>query len=874
MNNELISIIVPIYNTEEYLHECLDSIQQQTYPHFECIMVNDGSTDSSARIAEEYLSDSRFRLINQNNQGLSSARNKGIRCIKDSSSFVSFVDSDDYVHPTFLEKLILHIEEDVDVIEGLIEMFNDGDSPKFHQYSDDKLVLTSKEEKIEKVLSHELRVSIFPRLIRKSILTDNFFPDGWIFEDLAIIPELVTLSRKWIKTKDVIYAYRVRQNSITTGAFSEKKLDIFKVFEKFDVFFADEDVSLKLLIEKIKYNHLSSHKITYVPLGSAYQFLYESELDKILGQIEKYQREIHTELISIIVPIYNTEKYLHECLDSIINQSYTNFEVLLINDGSTDSSGMICQEYAERDSRFRYIEKENGGVSSARNLGLERSGGAYITFIDSDDWVEFNYLEVLYTALKENDTDVAISTYKRFAQDGVFYLRSYSKENDEFLNIGTRSRDSFLEILPKLGELDHSFYSISSKLIKRKIIGNLLFDEQVSYAEDLNFFFHLYLEVESVVYVRDYTYIYRTHDASTSQNFNELKALHELEIFKRMFQQIEKMGIPTFQYFRRLKNLVASRIVGFPTSKAIREYESFVSEARERVTYPQPLISLVVPIYNVENYLWSCLNSIAKQTYSNIEVLLVNDGSPDGSGAICQEFVAKDSRFRYIEKENGGLSDARNAGIARAQGEFISFVDSDDWIEPTYVEDLYRAALFNDAEVVVSNYKKFDVKDNCYWIHIFEDYYETHYSGEEVIQQLPLLERKDLSFKTSWGILFARRLFDTISFPKGKTIEDTRTNYRLFAESSRLTYIHKALYNYRVGVDSISSRITEKLLVDVLECLMERMAVYAVKGWNVADERENVLTNLKMRYNQAKEAGLQNTDIFKRYAELLYLLSD
>ena len=581
---------------------------------------------------------------------------------------------------------------------------------------------------------------------------------------------------------------------------------------------------------------------------------------------------MNNELISIIVPIYNTEKYLRQCLDSILNQTYTNFEVLLVNDGSTDSSGMICQEYVENDSRFRYFEKENGGASSARNLGLERSGGAYITFIDSDDWVEPNYLDVLYTALKENDTDVAISTYKRFAQDGVFYLRSYSREDDEFLNIGTRSRDSFLEILPRLGELDHSFYSISSKLIKREIIGNLLFDEQVSYAEDLNFFFYLYLGVESVVYVRDYTYVYRTHDASTSQNVNELQALQELEIYKKMFQQIDRMGLPTFHYFKRMENVVTYRISGFPTSKAIREYESFVSEVREMVTYQQPLISLIVPIYNVENYLWSCLDSIAKQTYSNIEVLLVNDGSPDGSGVICQEFVARDSRFRYIEKGNGGLSDARNAGIARAQGEFISFVDSDDWIEPTYVEDLYRAALFNDAEVVVSNYQEFHQERNVYLIHLFEDYYETHYSGEEVIQQLPLLERKDFSFTTSWGILFARRLFDTISFPKGKTIEDTRTNYRLFAESRRLTYIHKALYNYRVGVDSISSRITEKLLVDVLECLMERMAVYAVKGWNVADERENIVGNLKMRYNQAKEAGLQNTEIFKRYAEFISLL--
>ena len=583
---------------------------------------------------------------------------------------------------------------------------------------------------------------------------------------------------------------------------------------------------------------------------------------------------MNNELISIIVPIYNTEKYLHQCLDSILNQTYTNFEVLLINDGSTDSSGMICQEYVGRDSRFRYFEKDNGGVASARNLGLERSGGAYITFIDSDDWVEQNYLDVLYTALKENDTDVAISTYKRFAQDGVFYLRSYSREDDEFLNLGTRSRDSFLEILPRLGELDHSFYSISSKLIKREIIGNLLFDEQISYAEDLNFFFHLYLGVESVVFVRDYTYVYGTHDASTSQNVNELQALQELEIFKKMFQQIDRMGLPTFHYFKRMENVVTYRISGFPTSKAIREYESFVSEIRERVTYLQPLISLIVPIYNTEKYLHQCLDSILNQTYTNFEVLLVNDGSTDSSRMICQEYVGRDSRFRYIEKANGVLTDARNVGITRAQGEFLSFVDSDDWIEPTYVEDLYRAALLNDAEVVVSNYKKFDVKANCYWIHIFDDYYETHYSGEELIQQLPLLERKDLSFTTSWGILFARRLFDIISFPKGKTIEDTRTNYRLFAESCRSIYIHKALYNYRVGVDSISSRITEKLLVDVLECLMERMAVYAIKGWNVKDERENIVGNLKMRYNQAKEAGLQNTDILKRYAELLYLLSD
>ena len=201
---------------------------------------------------------------------------------------------------------------------------------------------------------------------------------------------------------------------------------------------------------------------------------------------------MNNELISIIVPIYNKEDYLRQCLDSIINQSYTNFEVLLVNDGSTDSSGIICQEYSERDSRFRYIEKKNGGVSSARNLGLERSEGAYITFIDSDDWVEFNYLEVLYNALRENNTDVAISSYKSYYLDGNFYLRVYSSQEEEFLRIGKRNRDVFLEEFPKLGKLNHDFHCIASKLFKRELLESQKFDESINYGEDLYFFFNLY----------------------------------------------------------------------------------------------------------------------------------------------------------------------------------------------------------------------------------------------------------------------------------------------------------------------------------------------------------------------------------------------
>lgn len=420
MGNELISIVVPIYNVENYLRQCLDSIQNQTYKKFDCIMVNDGSTDSSQQIAEEYLTDSRFKLINQSNKGLSGARNTGINHIREESIFVAFVDSDDYIYPDFLETLIEHIEDDVDIIEGMIENFHDEIKVDRVCHNFEKKILITKDDKLGELALNELRVSVFPKLFRKSLLTEDFFPEGWIFEDLAVIPELVSHSGKWIKLPKVIYAYRIRPNSITTKEFSEEKLDVFKIFGKYDLFFKDESDVTKLLVEKLKYLHLNYHDIKFVPENNQYKQLYKQEKQKLLSKIADYESKT---LISIIVPIYNVENYLRQCLDSIMNQTYQNFECLLINDGSPDNSAEICREYVDKDASFRYFEKENGGVSSARNLGIEHSKGEYITFIDSDDWVDSDYLEVLHSKIKEYNTDFVISSYKKFDMDeDCFYL--------------------------------------------------------------------------------------------------------------------------------------------------------------------------------------------------------------------------------------------------------------------------------------------------------------------------------------------------------------------------------------------------------------------------------------------------------------------
>ena len=868
----------------------MDSVLSQTYKDFEVLMVNDGSTDGSGAICQDFAErDSRFHYFEKENGGLSDARNYGLDRAK--GHYITFLDSDDFLFEDYLENLY-HASRlsDSDITIGGYCRFGDSN---FYFYNDrfksDSLV-AFKDFQVIQYLDSMLDVTFITfstawgKLFKRELFSELRFPYGKYAEDQFLIWKLYMKADKIYVFNGASYVYRMNPSGLS-NIFTLKHLDYIDALE--------ERIKDTKDIEGIEIQH-SFNMYRYVLqriLGQLEEHGYIDEAKEVREKLELAEqgqypfltdevKEIEVEnggeLISIIIPIYNTDQYLRQCLDSIINQSYKNFEVLLINDGSVDDSATICKEYVEKDSRIRYFEKENGGVSSARNLGLKNAKGNYITFVDSDDWVEENYLEVLYNALKENKVDVAISTHKDFnMDDDLYYLPFYSEEQLHILDIGKVARDEFLELFPELSSVSHDFSCVASKLFKADLVKNLLFDESVNYGEDLDFFFSMYLKISSVFYVNKPTYIYRQHQQSASNNCLESHAISEIRIYEKILKKIMELHIPNYHYIERFKMILYFRLGQFPNSQMLKSYESSVLEKIDTVTYSQPLISIIVPIYKVETYLRMCLNSIEHQNYSNIEVLLINDGSPDSSGEICQEYVSRDSRFYYFKKENGGLSDARNYGIERSNGKYITFIDSDDWVEPTYIDDMYQAALKNDSEIVVSNYTRFDVKENHYLIHVCDDYYEETYEGEELINQLPLLELRDYSFVTSWGILFSRSLFDNIRFPKGKLTEDSRTNYKLFAKSSRSTYINKSLYIYRIGREgSIINTVTEKFLIDRLECVLERLAIYTIKGWNSFDEKENTLGYIRQGWEAAKEAGLQDTEIFRRYTEILELIDN
>lgn len=207
------------------------------------------------------------------------------------------------------------------------------------------------------------------------------------------------------------------------------------------------------------------------------------------------------------------------------------------------------------------------------------------------------------------------------------------------------------------------------------------------------------------------------------------------------------------------------------------------------------LISVIVPIYKVEEYLDECISSIVAQTYKNLEIILVDDGSPDNCGAICDNWAEKDSRIRVIHKENGGLSDARNAGLSVANGDYIAFVDSDDWIDPRMYEILLLAMKREDSDLVACNilscYPERQVPYGC----------ETYTVGGSEVFLSMLYD--DTRFPVSaLNKLYRRELWDNIRFPVGKICEDAFTTYLLVDKANRIVQIPEALYCYRIRENS------------------------------------------------------------------------
>lgn len=207
------------------------------------------------------------------------------------------------------------------------------------------------------------------------------------------------------------------------------------------------------------------------------------------------------------------------------------------------------------------------------------------------------------------------------------------------------------------------------------------------------------------------------------------------------------------------------------------------------------LISIIIPIYKVEEYLDECIISVVNQTHKNLEIILVDDGSPDNCPAMCDDWAKKDERIRVIHKLNGGLSDARNAGINIASGEYIAFVDSDDYIKPDMMEKLYTAICQENADIAACGILSCEGGKETVW-----GCHNVVGISEQILKML----YNETSYPVSaFNKLYLRSCWKELRFPVGKTCEDAFTTYQLIHNSKRIAMIPEALYCYRIRPGSI-----------------------------------------------------------------------
>ena len=233
-------------------------------------------------------------------------------------------------------------------------------------------------------------------------------------------------------------------------------------------------------------------------------------------------------LISVIIPVYKVEEYLDKCVSSVIEQTYKNLEIILVDDGSPDNCPKMCDDWAKKDNRIKVIHKKNGGVSSARNIGIKESKGEWITFIDSDDWIDENFIKKLYQVSLNNKSDVVISSYYRVTND------KYEKINTSVNILNFNNYEYLIKALnPQTG---YGFCHM--RIIKKEKINNFYFDEELKVTEDALFNIKLAKNIKNVSFLGEPLYYYRINNQSVVKKYDKDYPNKYLEGIKKIKKYI------------------------------------------------------------------------------------------------------------------------------------------------------------------------------------------------------------------------------------------------------------------------------------------------------------------------------------------------
>ena len=645
--------------------------------------------------------------------------------------------------------------------------------------------------------------------------------------------------------------------------------------------------------------------------------------------------------LSAIVPVYNVEAYLPCCIDSILSQTFSDFELILVDDGSTDRSGEICDKYSARDSRIIVIHKKNGGVSSARNAGLDVAKGRYVTFIDGDDWISKTFFDQAINSCENNDLDMYLAGFVRIMPDGKMYNSVIQADimcfSDEI------SQDAFTSLLNK----NYSACS-TAKLIRKILIDKSRFDLSMNWGEDLKFIFCLLDQHAKIQATSEAVYYYRVGHTSLTASSNIAKCNSIVQTYRILYHEIVKrkylegpyqsfldwrcytdvlyaeqliqksgysihekttMLIALFQisellpfihdtafayhirFYRHFPNLLLLReqLASLKQStllnlrklyrrinfkiRCIFKTHLSVAKAQEIIcSYHEQAkpafvqdnninkifdLMIVIPVYNVQQHLEQCLDSVFSQkTQYSYNVVAVDDGSTDASGTLLENYRPHQN-LTIIHQENRGPSCARNTALKNINAAYVMFLDSDDILPSDAIQNLLESAFEYNADIVQGSYIEFNEKGVL--------------RAKICVDKKCKVSSINLSGFTCMKI-FRAELFENFCFPSGFLYEDTVLSKLVFPQCRTAIAIPDVIYCYRQNAQSMSMKPQTNNNLDTFWITKYCLEEVARRGYSMGKEQyEQYLQQCWVNYARTRELpdNIQKS-IFVLTRQLLY----
>lgn len=906
--NVKVSIIIPVYNASKTLPECLDSILNQTMPEFEAICIDDGSADDSWEILTAYaLKDSRIRIIHQENQGPGKTRNHGLELA--AGEYIIFVDSDDYIKPMALESICrAGYAQDADIV------LYDGD--KFDAVTRKRIRTT-----------HFLRMDFLPknldvfslldcpetifqltspgpwsRAVRRELIEREklCFSDLKNSEDLFFSYSAMATAERIAFVPQKLYMYRVGQTTNVESGKAKAPVDFVEAY--LELYRKLAEKSLFELCKKsfgLRFCSSIIHAIRTIDSESARKEICERLCDEDVTQmhvldqsdafygnnrearqvhylLRDYRKDTMTEpKVSVIIPVFNVENYLEDCLESLLNQTMPDFEVLCMDDGSTDGSIDLLTLYSRLDSRIKVFFGKNEGAAVQRNRGIDASVGEYLYFMDSDDMAVDTLLEKTYSAaIRANADVVAFDINALDMQTGKLQGQKYCfrKANAP---VG-KSVFSVVDAPDRIFQISNP--SPWTKLVRREFVLRKHLRYQNLQNTNDAFFAHMSMALaDRITLLDEQLYIYRIGMTSNIQSKKEkepecaveaymaiyhrlveeriftlcekswvaellavlcftLKTVSSRQAYKKLYQRLCQPDVVATGYLAHEEDFYPDRYHYNLVKKFLSSPIKFadVDERDAKVLIPgncqNPVVSVIIPVYNVEEYLTDCLTSIQNQTLKDIEIICVDDGSTDSSLSILCQAAEADPRICVLVQKNSGLSAARNTGIQAARGKYLYYLDSDDMLEPDALQFLIDTVEDNDLECILFGGKAIYDSEELLEKHgEYSDYYRYKEACTDPMAgaDLLVLLKNVKEYRASACMQLAKTELirnNNIHFYDGIVHEDNLYTLEVLLHSRRCMAIPEQLYLRRIRENSImTATVSVANFIGYLICYTETL---------------------------------------------------